>query len=265
MRRSAQTSVRRLAGCSYSWKLKRCRDVLDCRWGLRPTFEVTHQAVGHVLVEILDALGQLFCAQVLKGRQVGHSSPFLQTINRWFLSRPTDLLAWHAYEESSAVFVDLPARFLEVLQEFHKVLGHLVCFKAGVATDGRTGGPSLWGLWQKQEAHPSVSSHQIYIKPETILYTRGLDGLSVRTPFFGGVRDDGLKNFLTVVTFRIFSLVFFSSNLEKGPREAWLGCRCGAAAGWECACVCGPWLLAYAASSSRCNLKFTYYQADAFD
>lgn len=71
-------------------------------------------------------------------------------------------------------------------------------------------------------------------------------------PFLGGVRDDGLKNFLTVVTFRVFSLVFFSSNLEKGPREA---CPVWGGVDWEWAWLCTPWLLAYAASSSRCNLK----------
>lgn len=76
--------------------------------------------------------------------------------------------------------------------------------------------------------------------------------LNVR-PFLGGVRDEGLKNFLTVVTFRVFSLVFFSSNLEKGPREACPGCGCGAV-DWEWDWVCAPWLLAYAASSSRCSL-----------
>lgn len=78
------------------------------------------------------------------------------------------------------------------------------------------------------------------------------------------MRDDGLKNFLTVVTFRVFSLVFFSSNLEKGPREAWPCCRCGATADWGWDCVCAPWLLAYAASSSRCSLEFTVYRANAF-
>lgn len=68
-----------------------------------------------------------------------------------------------------------------------------------------------------------------------------------------------------MVTFRVFSLVFFSSNLEKGPSEAWPCCRCGATAdcGWDC--VCAPWLLAYAASSSRCSLEFTVYTANAFD
>lgn len=133
--RRAHAGQRRLAGCSS--------DVLDCRRGLTPTFEVTHQAVGHVLVEILDTLGQFVCAQVLKGSKVGQSSPGLQTINRSFLSRTTDLLARHVHEKSSAVLVDLPARFLEVLQEFHKVLCYLVCFKAGVATNGRTGSPPL--------------------------------------------------------------------------------------------------------------------------
>lgn len=68
----------------------------------------------------------------------------------------------------------------------------------------------------------------------------------------GAVRDEGLKNFLTVVTFRVFSLVFFSSNLEKDPSEACPGCACGAV-DWEWDWA--PWLLAYAASSSRCNLE----------
>lgn len=60
-------------------------------------------------------------------------------------------------------------------------------------------------------------------------------------PFLGAVRDEGLKNFLTVVTLRVFSLVFFSSNLEKGPREAWLCWACG---GVACAWDWAPWLLA---------------------
>ena len=51
-------------------------------------------------------------------------------------------------------------------------------------------------------------------------------------PFLEAVRDEGLKNFLTVVTLRVFSLVFFSSNLEKAPREACPVCGCDAA-GWE--------------------------------
>lgn len=72
--RRAHAGQRGLAGCSS--------DVLDCRRGLTPTFEVTHQAVGHVLVEILDTLGQFVCAQVLKGSQIGQSPPGLQTINR---------------------------------------------------------------------------------------------------------------------------------------------------------------------------------------
>ena len=42
--------------------------------------------------------------------------------------------------------MDLPSRLLEVFQEFHKVLGHLVRFEAGVAADGRTGGLTLLGF-----------------------------------------------------------------------------------------------------------------------
>ena len=72
-------------------------------------------------------------------------------------------------------------------------------------------------------------------------------------PFLGAVREEGLKNFFTVVTLRVFSLVFFSSNLEKGPIEACPGRGCGAV-DWEWDCVCATWLLAYAASSSRCSL-----------
>lgn len=67
---------------------------------------------------------------------------------------------------------------------------------------------------------------------------------------FLGVRDEELlKNFFTVVTFRVFSLVFFSSNLEKGPRDGGAGCVWDAAA-WDCV----PWVMAKAASSSRCSL-----------
>lgn len=40
-------------------------------------------------------------------------------------------------------------------------------------------------------------------------------------PFLGAVREEGLKNFFTVVTLRVFSLVFFSSNLENVARECW--------------------------------------------
>lgn len=61
-----------------------------------------------------------------------------------------------------------------------------------------------------------------------VIYTHAAAALNV-VPFLGAVRDEGLKNFFTVVTFRVFSLVFFSSNLEKGPREACgPGCGCGA-------------------------------------
>lgn len=35
--------------------------------------------------------------------------------------------------------MDLPTRLLEVFQEIHKVLGHLVGVEAGMAADGRTG------------------------------------------------------------------------------------------------------------------------------
>lgn len=70
-------------------------------------------------------------------------------------------------------------------------------------------------------------------------------------PFLGVLRDEGLKNFFTVVTFRVFSLVFFSSNLENGAREECPGCD---AADWAWGWGWTPWLLAYAASSSLCNL-----------
>ena len=60
----------------------------------------------------------------------------------------------------------------------------------------------------------------------------------------GAMRVEGLKNFFTVVTLRIFSLVFFSSNLEKGARAAlaWGGVDWarGRGPGW----LEGPWLLA---------------------
>lgn len=38
-----------------------------------PTFKVAQQPVGHVLVEILDTLGQLVCTQLLTRPQVGTS------------------------------------------------------------------------------------------------------------------------------------------------------------------------------------------------
>lgn len=79
------------------------------------------------------------------------------------------------------------------------------------------------------------------LKPSVVCY-------AIFIPFLEAVRDEGLKNFLTVVTFLVFSFVFFSSNLEKAPREA-----CPGGVVWEW--VCTPWLLAYAASSSRCNLE----------
>lgn len=57
-----------------------------------------------------------------------------------------DLLAGHVHNEGSALLVDLPARLLEVFQEFHKVLGHLVRIKAGVAANGWTGGLAFLGF-----------------------------------------------------------------------------------------------------------------------
>lgn len=42
--------------------------------------------------------------------------------------------------------MDLPSGLLEVLQEFHKVLGHLVRIEAGMAANGRTGGLALLGF-----------------------------------------------------------------------------------------------------------------------
>lgn len=50
-------------------------------------------------------------------------------------------------------------------------------------------------------------------------------------PFFGVRDEEVLKNFFTVVTLRVFSLVFFSSNLEKGPRDGSAGCV-GRAVAW---------------------------------
>jgi hypothetical protein len=56
-----------------------------------------------------------------------------------------------------------------------------------------------------------------------------------KLPFLDPALEEALKNFFTVVTFRVFSLVFFSSNLEKVRDWApWL-----------------LWLLAKASSSSR--------------
>ena len=69
-------------------------------------------------------------------------------------------------------------------------------------------------------------------------------------PFLGAMRVEGLKNFFTVVTLRIFSLVFFSSNLEKGAREAWpcggvdWARGCGWDWDWDWDWDGGPWLLA---------------------
>lgn len=36
-----------------------------------------------------------------------------------------------------------------------------------------------------------------------------------KLPFLAPVLEEAVKNFFTVVTFRVFSLVFFSSNFEK--------------------------------------------------
>lgn len=63
-----------------------------------------------------------------------------------------DLLAGHVHNEGSALLVDLPTRFLEVFQEFHKVLGHLVRIKAGVAANGRTGGLAFLGFCCRRSA-----------------------------------------------------------------------------------------------------------------
>lgn len=60
--------------------------------------------------------------------------------------------------------------------------------------------------------------------------TAGVCAESIVIPFFEERDDEVLKNFFTVVTFRVFSLVFFSSNLEKGPRDGSAGCVCDAAA-----------------------------------
>ncbi len=60
---------------------------------------------------------------------------------------------------------------------------------------------------------------------ESYCKTTGITLISLQShppcTFLGAVREEGLKNFFTVVTFRVFSLVFFSSNLEKVEREGW--------------------------------------------
>lgn len=60
-------------------------------------------------------------------------------------------------------------------------------------------------------------------------------------PFFGGIFDEGVKNFVTVWTLLDFSLLFLSSNLLKRDM---LGCA------WAFCCR-----LAYASSSSLCSLE----------
>lgn len=83
---------------------------------------------------------------------------------------------------------------------------------------------SLWALWIYSVSHSGREEKK-----------------SIRTlPFFDPTLEDALKNFFTVVTSRVFSLVFFSSNLENVRDWApWL-----------------LWLLAKASSSSRWSLQF---------
>lgn len=74
-----------------------------------PTFEVTHQAVGHVLVEILNALGQLVCTQVLGGRQVGHSyDAFLKTLDKQSRGQQTFLLDMFTRKARHCLWISRP-------------------------------------------------------------------------------------------------------------------------------------------------------------
>lgn len=45
--------------------------------------------------------------------------------------------------------MDFPSRFMEVFQEVHKVLGHLIRLKAGRTANGWTGHPALLGFCTK--------------------------------------------------------------------------------------------------------------------
>lgn len=67
--------------------------------------------------------------------------------------------------------------------------------------------------------HSGSKEEEVSIKPVRVANLKACAGAPSVVPFLGVLRDEGLKNFFTVVTFRVFSLVFFSSNLENGARE----------------------------------------------
>lgn len=123
-----------------------------------PTFKVTHQAVGHVLVEILNTLRQLVSTQILTRQKVWrlfsadeNTDRIMKTFESLTFNysdkmEKSDLLARHVQNEGAALLMNLPSRLLEVFQEVHKVLGHLVRIEAGMATNGRTGCLALLGF-----------------------------------------------------------------------------------------------------------------------
>ncbi|TNN61994.1 hypothetical protein EYF80_027829 [Liparis tanakae] len=102
-----------------------------------PTFKVTQQTVGQVLVEILNALRQLVGTQVLTKQDVNSSSGKIGGIKAVIMPRDVKvyLLARHVHDEGPALLLDLPAGLLEAFQEVRKVLGHLVGIEAGPAAD----------------------------------------------------------------------------------------------------------------------------------
>lgn len=55
--------------------------------------------------------------------------------------------------------MDLSPRLMEGFQEVHKVLGHLVRLKAGMAINGWTDGFPFLGFWHRRSTNLSVMSN----------------------------------------------------------------------------------------------------------
>lgn len=68
----------------------------------------------------------------------------------------------------------------------------------------------LLHTYRKEKAEPMCTVHLLCISQGT----EGKNRIS-KLPFFDPTLEEALKNFFTVVTLRVFSLVFFSSNLEN--------------------------------------------------
>lgn len=233
---------------------------------------MSHQAVNHVLVEILNTLWEFFSTDVLPKRDgnVTLTSTCILTLFSKIISVPqtlilgcelTFLLDMLTKNARHCLCISLPG-FCRFFKNSTKSLDTWSVSKLAWRLIDGLGVLLSWvsdGNQQEMNKEKNVrpwSSSKIYSTYFSTMHCTCNDVI----PFLGGVRDEGLKNFFTVVTLRVFSLVFFSSNLEKGPREVWPECCAG---DWPWDWVCTPWLLAYAASSSRCNLwpkRKTYYQ-----